>query len=163
MTDSQTVRSTRRLCLNAVWALLALTWTAVGCTRSQYRSRADKEAYCLVESRQLDPLWELPEQSNHSRSRECKLPPSWSVPKPIDDAAAHQFMNCPDGFDNSKYYSQIPTQGHTENPIWVDFLPRDESSQIELTQPLAIDLALLHSRDYQTQFEQVYLTARAVG
>lgn len=165
MTDSQTVRSTRRLCLNAVWALLALTWTAVGCTRSQYRSRADKEAYCLVESRQLDPLWELPARTVEPlpQSRMQVAAELECAPKPIDDAAAHQFMNCPDGFDNSKYYSQIPTQGHTENPIWVDFLPRDESSQIELTQPLAIDLALLHSRDYQTQFEQVYLTALALS
>ncbi len=136
-----------------------------GCTRSKYRIRADREAYCLVESRQFDPLWDLPartvEPQSESRMRvtaalEC-------APKPIDDCAAHHFMNCPDGFNNTKYYSKIPTQGHTENPIWIDYLPRDSESQISLTQPLAIDLALLHSRDYQTQFEQVYLTALALS
>ncbi len=137
----------------------------VGCTRSQYRSRADKEAYCLVESRQLDPLWDLPSRTvepaalsrmNMAANLDC-------APKPIDDRAAQQFMNCPDGFDNTKYYSKIPTQAHTESPIWIDYLPRDEDRQIELTQPLAIDLALLHSRDYQTQFEQVYLSALALS
>ncbi len=127
--------------------------------------RADREAYGLVESRQLEPLWNLPtravEPQPESRMRvtaalEC-------APKPIDDRAAHQFMDYPDGFDNTKYYSKIPTQGHTENPIWIDYLPRDADSQIALTQPLAIDLALLNSRDYQTQFEQVYLTALALS
>ena len=34
-----------------------------------------------------------------------------------------------------------------------------EDSQVEMTQPLAIELGLLHSRDYQTAFEDVYLNA----
>lgn len=80
-------------------------------------------------------------------------------PKPQDDPAAKRLMDCPDGFDNSRYYSQIPTKVGTENPIWINYLPRDENGQIKLTQPLANDLALLHSRDYQTAFEQVYLSA----
>ncbi len=158
-------RSSCRLCLFGAWALLALGCGVVGCTRSQYRSRADKEAYCLVESRQLDPLWDLPTRTvePQPQSRMQVAAALECAPQPIDDPAAHRFMNCPDGFDNSKYYSQIPTQGHTENPIWIDYLPRDADDQIELTQPLAIDLALLHSRDYQTQFEQVYLTALSLS
>ncbi|MEZ6151757.1 MAG: TolC family protein [Pirellulaceae bacterium] len=163
-----TDRSAIILRLSAATAFACIVFVLgnlVGCTRSKYTLRADKEAYCLVESRQLDPLWELPtrtvEPQPESRMRvtsalEC-------APKPIDDRAAHQFMDCPDGFNNTKYYSKIPTQGHTENPIWIDYLPRDAESQISLTQPLAIDLALLHSRDYQTQFEQVYVTALALS
>lgn len=148
-----------------VLAVSAILVLALGCSRAQYRSRADRESYCLVESRQLDPLWDLPprtvEPQSHSRMQiganlDC-------APKPMDDAAAKRFMDCPDGFDNTKYYSQIPTQAHTQNPIWVDYLPREEDGLIKLTQPLAVDLALLHSRDYQTQFEQVYLSALALS
>ncbi len=162
-TDVETARgwiwSTRILGL--LLGLLVIS-TIPACSRSHYRLRADKESYCLVESRQLDPLWDVPsrrvEPSSLSRMQiganlDCP-------PKPIDDAAAKRFMDFPDGFDNTKYYSKIATQGHTESPVWIDHLPRDpESKQIKLTQPLAIDLALLHSRDYQTQFEQVYLSA----
>jgi outer membrane protein TolC len=147
------------------WGLLGLAvvmmWGS-GCSRSHYRSKADKESYCLVESRQLDPLWDLPPRTvEPARISRMQIQANLDcAPKPIDDRAAQQFMNCPDGFDNTGYYSKIPTQAHTENPIWIDHLPRDpQSQQIKLTQPLAIDLALLHSRDYQTQFEQVYLSA----
>ncbi len=80
-------------------------------------------------------------------------------PKPQDDPAAGRYMDHPDCFDNTGYYSEIPNKGYTENPVWIDYLPRKEDGSVELTQTLAMDLALLHSRDYQTQFESVYLTA----
>ncbi len=151
----------RRLSYFLLGTMLLQLIFAGGCSRSHYRARADQEAYCLVESRQLDPLWDLPPRTVEPQmSSRMQIGANLDcAPKPMDDAAAQQFMDCPDGYDNTKYYSKIPTQGHTESPIWIDYLPRDETNQIKLTQPLAIDLALLHSRDYQTQFEQVYLSA----
>lgn len=80
-------------------------------------------------------------------------------PKPPDDPAAAPWMNYPDGHRNTKYWSKIPTASQIESPVWLDHLPRGEDGQINLTQELALDLALLHSRDYQTQFESVYLSA----
>ncbi|MEQ1826371.1 MAG: TolC family protein [Pirellula sp.] len=80
-------------------------------------------------------------------------------PKPPDDPAAAPLMNSPDGHLNTKYWSKIPTANQIESPAWLDHLPRDSDGQIDLTQNLALDLALLHSRDYQTQFESVYLSA----
>lgn len=64
---------------------------------------------------------------------------------------------------NTHYYNGILAKEHTENPIWVDHLPRNENGKILLTQPLAIDLALLHSREYQTRYESVYLSALALS
>lgn len=83
-------------------------------------------------------------------------------PKPPDDPAATPLMNYPDGHRNTKYWSRIPTASQVESPAWLDHLPRGEDGQINLTQELAVDLALLHSRDYQTQFESVYLSALAL-
>lgn len=80
-------------------------------------------------------------------------------PKPLDDATAERFQNCPGGHRNTDYYSRIGTRNNTENPTWLDYLPRNEKGVLELTQPLALDLALLHSRDYQQQFEGVYLNS----
>lgn len=81
------------------------------------------------------------------------------APKPPDDQAANGYMRRPYCMDNTKYYDKRGDKFNTENPVWVEYLPRDEEGKIKLTQPLAIDLALLHSRDYQSQFESVYLTA----
>ncbi len=80
-------------------------------------------------------------------------------PKPPDDPAAAPLMHFPDGHRNTKYWSKIPTANQIESPSWLDHLPRGDDGQIRLTQELALDLALLHSRDYQTQFESVYLSA----
>ncbi len=154
----------QRLSLLCVAMVLSIV-LVVGCTRAQYRIRADRESYCLVESRQLDPLWDLPARTVEPQpsSRMLVTANLECAPKPLDDAAAQKYMDCPDGYDNTKYYSKIPTQGYTENPIWIDYLPRDADNQIQLTQPLAIDLSLLNSRDYQTQFEQVYLSALSLS
>ena len=81
------------------------------------------------------------------------------APKPPDDPAASPLMNFPDGHRNTKYWSKIPTANQIESPVWLDHLPRGPDGQIKLTQELSVDLALLHSRDYQTQFESVYLSA----
>ena len=151
------------------WGLVC-GWLVVaasgGCSRSQYRQRADREAYHLVATRQLDPLWDLPprtvEPPAYSR---MQLGTNLDCPtQPLDDPAAKQWMDCPDGKDNAHYYGKIPTQRHTQSPVWIDYLPRDpQTNSIQLTQPLAVDLALLHSREYQTQFEQVYLSALALS
>lgn len=145
-----------------VWQTMAavLACMTFGCARSQYRQAADQEAYCLIESRQSDPLWTVPnrpvEPSAASRmyvgaEQDCG-------PKPPDDSAAHRYMRRPD-CKTISYYDEIPTRANVENPVWMDYLPRDEEGKVQLTQPLAIDLALLHSREYQTQFEALYLTA----
>ena len=115
----------------------------------------------MINSRQSQPLWVLPDRvvEPETISRMYVGAEQDCGPKPLDDPAAKQLMDRPDCIDNTKYYSNIATKSSTENPIWVDFLPREVNGRIKLTQPLAIDLALLHSRDYQTEFERVYLSA----
>ncbi|GAB5407029.1 MAG: hypothetical protein Aurels2KO_52600 [Aureliella sp.] len=122
---------------------------------------ADDESYCLIESREVDARWDVPQRAVEPKpiSRMYLASQQDCGPKPIDDAAAQRWMNQPGCIDNTRYYSKIPTRSTVENPVWLDYLPRDEDGEIQLTQPLAMDLALIHSRDYQTQFEQVYLSA----
>lgn len=134
---------------------------AAGCSRTQYRRAADKESYCLINSRQVDPRWDVPNRSvePEPRSRMYLASEQDCGPKPADDPAAKRWMDDPGCMDNSRYYSKIGTRANTENPVWLDHLPHDADGKLELSQPLAVDLALIHSRDYQTQFEQVYLAA----
>ena len=141
--------------------LLAVSLTILsGCSRSRYRQAADSESYRLIKSRQSDPRWQLPvrrvEPNRASRmylanERACG-------PKPPDDTAARRYMMHPDGKPN-RYYGNKPTRCYVENPAWLDLLPRTADGKVKLTHPLAMDLGLLHSRNYQTEFENVYLSA----
>ena len=144
------------------WLIPAIVAVStLGCTRSQYRASADKKSYSLIASRLVDPRWMLPTRTVEpdSQSRLGLASNLDCSPKPPDDPAATPLMNYPDGHRNTKYWSKIPTASQVESPAWLDHLPRGEDGQINLTQELAVDLALLHSRDYQTQFESVYLSA----
>ncbi|QEG00996.1 Outer membrane efflux protein [Stieleria maiorica] len=140
--------------------LLACFGSVIGCARSGYRQAADSEAYCLVKSRQSDPRWSIPHRAvePRRRSRMYVANEQDCGPKPPDDLAAHRYMTLPD-CKPVAYYDQIPTRTHVENPVWLDYLPRNEDGSVKLTQSMAIELALLHSRDYQSEFENVYLTA----
>ncbi len=150
------------------YGLLVLTLICLigaGCSRSRHRANADCQTYGLIGSRQLDPLWFIPGRSvePEKTSRMYLATEQDCGPKPLDDLAAECFQNCPDGHRNTKYYSQIATRTETENPAWLDHLPRNDKGELELTQPLAMDLALLHSRTYQQQFENVYLNALSLS
>lgn len=138
-------------------ALLSL----LGCTRTQYRQRADRESYCLIDSRKTDPLWAIPNRSVEPafRSRMYLGNEQDCGPKPLDDPAAKRWMDRPYCLDNTKYYSEIPTRPNSENTRWLESLPRSESGQILLDESRALELGLLHSRENQTQFESVYLSA----
>lgn len=140
-------------------AILSLHLSA--CTRSKYRAAADRQSVQLISSRNTDYRWSMP-----SRPVEPALDSRMSIPanldcapKPPDDPAAQPLMYCPDGHKNEKYWKKIPDAQSIESPRWLDSLPRQADGSVRLDQQTAIDLALLHSRDYQSQYESVYLTA----
>ncbi|MCR9292268.1 MAG: TolC family protein [bacterium] len=141
--------------------LLLIPSSISACARSTYRQAADRESYCLIESRELDTRWQLPNRPVEPQqvSRLYTASEVDCGPKPQDDPAAKRFMDCPDGWRNTHYYDRFATKANTENPIWVDYLPRNQDGKVELDQQSAVQLGLLHSREYQTQFENVYLTA----
>ncbi len=153
----------RRRVASAVAACIPLALfflNAVGCTRSRYTQLADKDAYRLVQTRLTDFRWCLPTRRVEPRvgSRMQLTHDLDCAAKPPDDPAAKPLMLCPDGHRNERYWSKIPQAQGVECPEWLAMLPRDSSGEILLGQPLAMDLALLHSRDYQTRYESVYLT-----
>lgn len=139
-------------------------FSASACSRSRYTQWADAQAYKLVNSRLTDPRWSLPARTvEPARASRMELVADLDcAPKPADDPAAVPLMVCPDGHRNDRYWSKIPTVERIESPAWLEYLPRNEQGEIVLSQHLAMDLALLHSRDYQTEFENVYLTGLAL-
>ena len=145
-----------------VVASLALT----GCSRAAYRKWADRDAACLLESRQFDDRWDIPERAvePHPTSRMADLNDPDCGPLPPDDPAAHRYMDKP---YNSKrrveYWDRRGTGATIDAEQWLQYLPYNEDGEVVLTKELAIDLALLHSREFQTQVEQLYLEALSLA
>ena len=138
---------------------------ANGCSRSWHRERADADAYCLIGSRQIDPLWRIPDRTvepkPESRLADHNCPDCG--PKPLDDEAADQFTRCPNARDNGRYYDEIPTDPVLDDHHWVQFLPRNEDGTVVLTQETVVQIALMHSRDFQTQVESLYLSGLSLS
>ena len=133
-----------------------------GCSRQQYRMMADRDAYCLINSRQSNPDWVIPrrnvEANPQSRLADLNCPDCG--PLPPDDPSASCYMRHP--YNSKKpvrYWDQRGIQATIENGGWESTLPYDENGALNLDRQLAVDLGLIHSRDFQTQVEALYLTA----
>ena len=150
----------RTLALTTTYVLLASAVLG-GCSRSWHRERADRDAYRLIASRQIDPLWRIPdrtvEPAPESRMADRHCPDCG--PKPLDDEAADQFTRCPNAYENSKYYDKIPTDPILDHNHWVHQLPRNEDGKVILTEQTVVQIALLHSREFQDQVEGLYISS----
>ena len=148
------------LSMRFILCAMMISFVTVGCSRSWHRERADRDAYRLIGSRQIDPLWRIPDRAVEAApgSRMADLNCPDCGPKPLDDDAADQFTRCPNAHDNGKYYDAIPTDPTLDHQHWVHQLPRNEDGKVLLTEETVVQIALLHSRDFQSQVEQLYLS-----
>lgn len=149
--------------LTAVIVCLA-AWMASGCNRAHYRQRADQEVYQLVGCAASDPRWAIPDFNIDPDPRSRFFDPDAPdcPPMPPDDPASHRLIHCVDGKQGWPYEEHYGCTQHVENPDWKSFLPFDESGTVILDGRTAMELALLHSRDYQQELEDLYLSALEV-
>ncbi|MCA9088377.1 MAG: TolC family protein [Planctomycetaceae bacterium] len=162
--------------MRALRLLLAVTFLLpTGCTRQFWRHQADTDVYDAVAEKLNDPRWTLPrvdiEPDPQSRFYDPSNPDH--SPLPPDDPAAHTFMHWVDGWQGYKGWHKFGDLMSVENPQWlaqfgirsdlVDPLTGDYLEPVaaveNLTLPDAVELSLIHNRDYQTQLENVYLAA----
>ena len=130
-----------------------------------YREMADRDAYCLLGTRQIDNRWQIPERAVEPdfRSRMALNSDPDCGELPPDDPAANGYMRHPYRFHNHKYWDRIPQSDVVDPQQWWEHLPRNQDGLVEVTPELAIDLSLLHSRDFQTRYEQVYLNCLSLS
>lgn len=146
-----------------------------GCSRRYWREQAERQSYQAIAEKLNDERWLVPrvETTADSRSRfydpydpDCK-------PLPPDDPAAHTYMHCVNGIRGSKHWHDFGDMPTIENPSWLDQYgiavtagdPVRGHSLVEIPEITlhdSIDLAYIHSRDYQTAIEDVYLAALTV-
>ena len=80
-------------------------------------------------------------------------------PMPPDDPVSHQLMHCVDCKKGSKCWRCLQRTPFVENPGWLQHLPYDKDGQVVLDLQGAVELALLESPRYQSQLEELYLSA----
>lgn len=145
----------------ATTLLMLLTLFVSGCTPALYRHWADAEVYDLVDCVASDPRWPLEDFGLEVDERSRWFDPSCPdcPPMPPDDPTAHRLMHCVDCKRGDDCWHACGDTDSVENPYWQDFLPRDAEGAVVLDLQGAIQTALLHSRNYQRQLEELYLSA----
>lgn len=140
-----------------------------GCSRTIYRLRADKEAKYLVTQKSNDPRWDLLDFTigMDPRSRFFDPTDPDCPPMPYDDPASHRYMHCLAGKKGYPCWHMNGDWYPLENPRWKDLLSQynetTENGAIKLTMNGSVCLAQVHSPNYRTQIETIYLTALDVS
>ena len=137
-----------------------------GCSRDAYRKLADGDAYHLLKTRQFDSRWELPGRTVEPdpRSRLADLHDPDCGPLPPDDLAASGYMRRP--YNSRKQIDYWDKRGNADaidSEHWLEFLPYNEEGEVVLDKQLTVDLALLHSREFQTQVERLHTQALSLS
>lgn len=162
----------KRICgLSKSTAVLSLALIVLlpGCNRRFWRVQAENDTYNAISQKLNDPHWELPRigLTPDPRSRFFDPYDPDAAPLPPDDPAAHKIMHCVSG---RKGYEKWHCFGDTlsvENPDWLtQYLgmrtpnPTEYHSQVnipEVTLKDGVELTYIHSREYQSQLETIYL------
>ena len=144
---------------------IALFAASVGCTLTDYRLKADREAYRVVSEKGNDPRWT---PTNYTieinpRSRYYDRYDPDRPPMPPDDPAAHQFMHYVDGKRGWKHWDDNGHRLSLENPCWrerlAEYVEITPEGKVRLSIDSALRLTYIHSPDWQSQLETVYLSA----
>lgn len=147
------------------WGPIALLLLACcGCTRTMYRNWADRETYGEVQERNNDPRWKVEKLSVYGDPRARFYDPfnPDHPPMPPDDPAADQFMIRADGIPGYKHWHKDGDAPWIEDPAWRDALDLDKEGALVLKQDSVVQLGMIQSREYQTQLENLYLSALAL-
>ncbi|HVJ82948.1 MAG TPA: TolC family protein [Planctomycetia bacterium] len=156
-----------RFALQAAFGLgagLALSFSTAGCTRADYRRRADRETYGIVRERFVQPGYDVG-RIRLEPDRSSRLADPYSQdkpPKPPDDPAAALFMERMGKIRGALGWEKHGVAPSIEPLGWDQSLARGADGKVRLDAEVALDIALRNSREYQTSLENVYLTALAL-
>lgn len=155
--------------------IACLLLQSTGCSRRFWRLQAENDTYDAIAEKMNNPHWQLPRigLSADPRSRFHDPYDPDCAPLPPDDPTAHCYMHCADGKTGYKHWGDFGGTATVENPHWLEPYgvlmqggnPVDAHGQVvipNLNLRDSLELTYIHSRDYQTQLENVYLTGLAL-
>jgi len=143
----------------------ALLLCAAGCSRTYYRTKADKDVFGLVQQKAYDPRWGDQQFSIYPNSQARFFDPydPDKEPLPPDDPTSHKLMHCVDGKKGSKKWHNNGDAPGVENPSWRRGLSLDAEGNLPLDLDCAIQVGRINSREYQRYREELYLSALDVS
>ena len=146
-------------------SLLGLLLVQAGCHRSFYRLQANEEAMAILREKTTDPRWALSNYSVEPDATSRMYSPFSQdhPPMPPDDPTSAQLMEVVDGKPGYPHWHAQGDTPYVQNPEWQLFLPIQENGVVKLRMEDAYRLALLHSREYQTENENLFLSALNVS
>ena len=152
-----------------------VTMLLTGCSRSYYRKATDDQTYAIVDENNQDSRWSIDgfDITPDSRSRFYNSEDPDFPPMPPDDPSAHRLMHEVYGMNGWERWHDFGDLAHIENPKWTTHYGGSELDNHPITtiplkiEPLSlqdsVEWSLIHSRDYQTQLEDVYLAALSLN
>ena len=142
-------------------AIVVLGMSVAGCNRAHYREQADAAAFAAVTSATANPQFQLPGFGIDIDSRSRLFDPTDPdcPPMPPDDPDSHRLMECVDGHPGWSRWEDNGVLPDVEVSNYRAWLPKDDEGRVRVDLGGAVDLARLHSRDYQSQLETLYLSA----
>ncbi|MGB2862632.1 MAG: hypothetical protein WBC05_04830 [Sedimentisphaerales bacterium] len=86
--------------------LVSVVITGGGCSRTEHRLQADREAYNVIAERNVDPRWRAADYSIEIDPRSRYFDPCDPdrPPMPQDDPASHEYMCLVDGKKGFKHW-----------------------------------------------------------
>jgi outer membrane protein TolC len=150
----------RRFLFVRLAMLCVVAQANLGCTRSYYRDYADSDSYGILKERLFDWRWRVPERPVEAdpRSRMADHNDPNHVPILPDDVAARPFQvssRFPFEFAGWKKRGTSPI----EDLSWQPYIPTESDGKVLLSKDSIMRLGMMNSRDYQTEYEGVYLAA----
>ncbi|MGE0758271.1 MAG: TolC family protein [Pirellulaceae bacterium] len=137
--------------------------------RDFYRRQADREVSAIVAQKATDPRWVLPQLDVYMDPRSRYFDPFHpdAPPLPPDDPYSHQYMHCVNGMKGWSHWHDNGDREEIENDGWYEqllsYAPVTETGELRLSLDSALTLAYVHSPSYQTQLENLYLSALDVS
>ncbi|MEX0713534.1 MAG: hypothetical protein WD278_14350 [Pirellulales bacterium] len=145
------------------WRLLVLALLAVpgGCSREHYRRQADRDSYAAVAGATGNPRYCVRDFTIDVDPRARFFDPfdPDRPPMPPDDPESHRLMHYVDGKRGAPGWHSDGDVADIELSSWQAYLPYDDQGAVVIDREGAVELARLHSRDYQEQLETLYLSA----
>ncbi|WP_165226499.1 TolC family protein [Aquisphaera insulae] len=131
-----------------------------GCTRKYYRDFADRDVYGILRERLFDRRWDVPKRTVEAvpKSRMADPTDPNHEPIPPDDPAARDFQisnRFPHEFHGWKKRGTAPV----EYLDWQNQIALQSDGRVLLGRDSIMRLAMVNSRDYQFQYENLYLSA----
>lgn len=136
-----------------------------GCSQTEHRLQADRDAYCTIAERNHDPRWAAQDVSIDPDPRSRYFDPynPDCSPMPLDDPASQAYMQCVDGMEGWPYWRENGIRGELENPDWrtrlTEYSQMTPAGAVRLDADSALRLAYVHSPLHQRQLETLYLSA----